>query len=95
MRKVLKLTLLGILIMGMLAMVSGIALAGDDITVVGKITDDNQIVDDNGNAYDVADTDKGNEVMSLVGQKVQVQGTLMDEGGQKVIEVTTYKVIEE
>ena len=45
--------------------------------------------------YDIADTDKGNEVKALFNQKVKLIGTVTTENGKRVITVTSYEVIEE
>jgi hypothetical protein len=43
----------------------------------------------------VADTEKGVEVVDLVGKKVKVTGTIEEEDGKKVITVTSHEIIEE
>jgi hypothetical protein len=66
-----------------------------EITVTGNINDMYQIVMDNGDVYEVADSDLGNEMLENVGQTVTVTGTLAEEDeGVKTIRVIEYKIIE-
>ena len=86
---------LGILIIGMSVFISGIAVAGSQISISGVINEDGQLVDNNGMTYDIADNDEGNEVMEMVGQKVAVKGTVMETEGTKIITVTEFNLLEE
>jgi hypothetical protein len=76
-------------------MFAGAALSGGDVTIVGTLNEDNQIVDDAGAVYDVAENDMGEEVMEHVGKKLQVKGTVMEEEDAKMITITSYTVLEE
>lgn len=70
------------------------AAASAGITVSGTINDANQLIDDKGQAFELSEnTEKGLEVKALVGQKVELKGTVMDEEGQNVLEVQDYKII--
>jgi hypothetical protein len=86
---------LGILIIGLIVFISGIALAESEISVSGVINEDGQLVDDDGMAYDIAENDEGNEIMEMVGHKVTVKGTVMEAEGTKIITVSSFKIIEE
>jgi hypothetical protein len=61
--------LLSIFLVVLLAMVSTAALATEDVTVTGTVNESYQIVDDGGVVYDVAESEKGNEVVALIGKK--------------------------
>jgi len=76
-------------------MVSAIAVAAEDVTITGTVNESYQIVDDSGTVYDVAESEKGNDVVELIGKKVEVMGTVVDDDGTKVITIVSYKVIEE
>jgi hypothetical protein len=76
-------------------MFAAIASSGGEVTVVGTINDEYQIVDDGGVVYEVADNEMGEEVLSHVGKKVQVKGTVMEDEGLKLITITSYTVIGE
>lgn len=71
----------------------GTALAGD-VMITGQVNDDYQIVTEQGDVYDVADTEKGEELSANVGKTVEVQGTLMEEEGSKMITVSNFKVLD-
>lgn len=78
-----------------IAFLSGTAISGKTITITGTVNEDYQIVADNGQIYEVADTEKGVEVVDLVGKKVKVTGTVEESDGEKVITITSYEVIKE
>ena len=63
------------------------------MTITGTVNEDYQIVADDGQIYEVADTEKGEEVTDLVGKKVKVTGTVEEEDGKKEITVTSYEII--
>jgi hypothetical protein len=73
----------------------GISSAGNTITIVGFVNEDYQIVDKKGAVYEVADTEKGDEVLGLVGKQVKVTGNLMDADNTPIINVTLYEVIDD
>jgi type 1 fimbria pilin len=85
---------LGILIIGFIALMAGIAAAADEVSITGTINDQSQLVADSGTTYDIGDNEKGNEVMDLVGKKVSVKGTVMEAEGTKIITITAFDVIE-
>ena len=68
-------------------------LAGE-VTITGEVNGDYQVVAENGDVYDVAEDEKGDDLVANVGKKVEVRGTLMEEDGSKIIKVAGFKVIE-
>ena len=84
----------GILIIGFIALLAGIAAAADEVSITGTVNEDSQLVADNGQTYDIGDNEKGNEVMELVGKKVSVKGTVMEAEGTKIITITEFNVME-
>ena len=87
-----------VLFMGLCFAFLGVLLAGPAIsvesaTIVGTVNDDYQIVTADENVYEVAETEKGDEVVGLVGKKVKVTGTVEDSEGAKIISVTAYEVL--
>jgi hypothetical protein len=52
-------------------------------------------VDKDGQAFSIADNEQGNELLTHVGEKVEVKGTVMESEGKKLIDVSSYKVIKE
>jgi hypothetical protein len=94
MHKYTKRLLTGILVLSFVSMFAGFAIGGE-VTIVGTVNDDNQIVDNAGAVYEVGDNDMGEEVMEHVGKKLEVKGTVMEEEDSKMITITSYTVIEE
>jgi len=78
-----------------IAFLSGTAISGETMTITGTVNEDHQIVADDGQIYEVADTEKGEEVTDLVGKKVKATGTAEESDGKKVITITSYEVIGE
>lgn len=73
---------------------SYIAFAGD-ITIVGEVNDTQQIVAD-GKIYDVAETEKGDDlVTNYIAEKVEVTGTVEEKGEMNIITVKSFKVVPE
>lgn len=65
------------------------------ITISGTINESNQLIDLQGKAIELSDsTDEGLEVKALIGQKVELKGTVLDEEGQQVMEVLEYRLLE-
>ena len=95
MKKATKNIFLGILIIGLTIFLSGIAVAGPEVSISGVINEDGQLVDEEGMFYDIAENDEGNEVMDMVGHKVSVKGTVMEAEGTKIITITSFEIFEE
>ena len=87
----------------MVVMMSGVALAAEkkaaeqakEIMITGTINDANQLVDKDGQVFSIAVTKEGQELVTNVGQTVEVKGTVLESEGQKQISVSAYKVIKE
>lgn len=84
----------GLLAMLMIAFLAGPAISTDSVTIIGTVNDNYQIVTDNGQAYAIAEGKKGDELVELVGKKVKATGIADEVDGEKIIEVTSYEVIE-
>lgn len=95
MKNNMKKIFIGILITGLIVFLSGIAVAGSEVSISGVINEDGQLVDSSGMAYDIADSEEGGELMEMTGQKVTVKGTVMEAEGTKIITVSTFKVLDE
>ena len=74
---------------------AGPALSGENVTIVGTLNEDSQIVGNDGVVYEVADNNVAEEVMEHVGKKIEIKGTVMEEEGSKTITITSYTVLEE
>jgi Icc-related predicted phosphoesterase len=69
-------------------------MAAEMVVIQGQVTEDSQIQDQEGNVFDIADTEKGSELVENVGQKVEIEGTVLEDGGTKIITVETFRIIE-
>ncbi|MFH1933240.1 MAG: hypothetical protein ABIN18_16825 [Pseudomonadota bacterium] len=95
MKKNKKLLFAGLSAMLMIAFLAGPAISTDSITIVGIVNDNYQIVTDNDQVYEIAESEKGDELGQLIDKRVKVTGTVEEDDGTKVITVTSYEVIEE
>ena len=69
--------------------------AFDLVTIVGEVTDTNQILAE-GEIYEVDDTPQGDDlVKNYIGRKVKVTGKLRIEGDMRVLDVTKFEVNKE
>jgi len=73
----------------------GAAMQEQELMITGTINNANQIVDKDGQIFDVADTQQGKELVTHVGLKVQAKGTVMESEGKKQISVSAYEIIKE
>ena len=85
----------GLICLALIAFLSAVAIAADESVIVGVITEDNQIVDQDGQAYTIKQNKQGDDIIEFVGKKVQVKGTVLETDGKKTIEITSYELIEE
>lgn len=85
-------TVLSIVLCMMLAAVS--ALANAPATITGEVTESNEIISDDGTAYTIAATEKGDELAAMVGETVTVTGTVEEADGEKTITVTNFSVVQ-
>jgi len=73
----------------------GAAMQDQELMMTGTVNNANQIVDKDGQIFDVADTHEGKELLTYVGLKVQVKGTVLESEGKKQISVSAYEIIKE
>ncbi|HSO19063.1 MAG TPA: hypothetical protein VLT88_06380, partial [Desulfosarcina sp.] len=66
----------------------------DPVILSGTINENSQFVDNSGRSFELADTEQGMEVKSLVGRRVEIRGTVMEEMGERIVEVNDYKLLE-
>jgi hypothetical protein len=89
-----KKLIIGIFALALVAFLAAPALSGNAITITGTINEDSQIVTNDGKAYDVVDTEKGEEVVEMVDKKVKATGTVEESEGKMMITITNYEVLE-
>jgi hypothetical protein len=76
-----------------LVFATGVAMAAEAITIQGQVNEENQLVDQDGNVYKIADTEEGMKVMDMVGESVEVKGTVQEDMGEKEITVESFSVL--
>jgi hypothetical protein len=64
-----------------------------NITVTGEVGSANEIMSDDGAVYIIDETEKGDELASMVGETVEVTGTVEESDGVKIITVDSFIVI--
>lgn len=79
----------------LVAMGAGMAVAQDNMTISGTINDADQLVSEDGQTYDIADTDQGAALLENAGQKVKVTGAVEASGDLKTITVESFEVVQE
>ncbi|MCD6186367.1 MAG: hypothetical protein J7K84_11440 [Deltaproteobacteria bacterium] len=90
-----KRVLSGLICLAMIACLSTFAIAAEESIIVGTITADNQIVDNDGQAFLIKQNKQGEDIIEFVGKKAQVKGTVLEADGKKTIKITSYELIEE
>jgi len=74
----------------------GSTASGENITITGTVNENYQIVADTGQIYEVAETEKGNEmVLNFVAKQVKATGVVEESDGVKVTTIPSYEVIGE
>jgi hypothetical protein len=67
----------------------------NEVVIAGEVNEQYQIVTD-GIIYEVADNEQGNYlVRNLISTKVKVTGTVSEQGGVKIITVSSFEVLAE
>lgn len=67
--------------------------ASANTTVTGEISDSNEIIAQDGTIYSIAETEKGDELAAMVGEVVEVTGTVQEAEGGKIITVESFTVV--
>jgi len=72
------------------------AISANEVTVSGTVNDFYGIETDDGEVYEIGDSEQGDELIGLVGARVEVTGTVEeDEDGVKIITVSSFVILEE
>jgi hypothetical protein len=90
-----KILVAGFLPMLTIAFLAGPAISADTVIILGIVNDHCQIATDNNQVYEIAEGEKGDELIEFVGKKARVTGTVEEDDGSKVIAVTAYEIIDE
>jgi hypothetical protein len=71
-------------------------LSGEPVTLTGEVNDSYQVVSDDDQTYEVADTEKGNElVLNHIGERIKVSGSVEEEDDVKILTVTSFELLKE
>jgi hypothetical protein len=84
----------GILIAGVFFLIFSSAALARSVTIEGQVNDNYQIITEEGIVYEVAETEKGDELVQLIGEKVRVTGKIEENQGVKTITVISFEVID-
>jgi hypothetical protein len=95
MKKMGKVFVAGLMVAFLVALFGGTAVSSDNVTIEGVVSDVYQLITDQDEVYDIADTEKGQELMEMVGKKVKVIGAVEEEDGVKTIKVANFEVMED
>ena len=72
------------------------AMASEAVTVEGEVNDNFQIVDANGQVFEIADTTQGTDLVeNHIGEKAKVVGTVEQDQEVKIITVTSFEILAE
>ena len=72
----------------------GTGFSSDMASISGKITAENKLVADDGQIYNIADTEGGQNLLKNVDKIVEVKGTVAEKDGEKEITVNSFRVVE-
>lgn len=93
--KLLRKALISIICIAILGVgAAAVGIAADSVKITGIVNDDGQLVDDSGQVYDISEDGVGPDVMEQSGEKITVDGMVMDEDGAKVIVIKSFKLVE-
>jgi hypothetical protein len=72
---------------------AGISCAGDqraaetEVQLTGALDQNNQFVDESGQAYDLAINEKTAELLDMPRQMIEIKGTVMEQDGHKTLTI--------
>lgn len=93
MKKELSITLVILMFIALAATVSA-QTTEREVILIGEVTENLLFLDQDGNRYVIAKTDKGREIIELVGEELEVRGVVREKKGVKQIVVESYLVLE-
>jgi len=72
------------------------AMVSEPVTIQVGVNDSYQIVDSNGQIYEIAETEKGNDLVeNHIGEKAKVVGTVQQDQDVKIITITAFEILAE
>lgn len=94
MRNFIKIFSTGFIALILLFSLGGPALSSDMTLISGKVTADNELIADDGQVYNIADTKGGKGLLKNVDKIVEVKGTVSEKDGKKEITVKSFRIVE-
>ena len=82
------------LIIGLLGLLSGVVRTISEIEITGIISKDGRLCGDDGVFYEIAENNKGIELLELDGRKVDVGGYVGVSDGATIITVTEFEIVQ-
>ena len=82
------------LLISLIALLPGSAIADSEIKIRGAINEDGQLIGNDGVIYEIAENDMGIELIEMVGKKVFVEGLLMESDEIVMITVINFELLE-
>lgn len=70
-------------------------LSAEQLTIVGAINEDRQMMDENDRIYVIGDNKMGQELRLQVEKRLKVSGTIETVDNETVLMVTTYEILED
>ena len=102
MKRSIKMIVAGISIVGLVVLFSVAAFgstiqvaAATQMTIIGTVNEDYQIVTDTGEVYDVNEGETADEMLQLIGKRVEVTGQVEDEDELRRITVESYQELDQ
>lgn len=94
MRKMLKVVMVCMLVLGFVAYFSGSAAAGKAVVIEGTLNEDLELVAEDGKIYEIGENDMAETLLSHKGKRIKIKGNLDDEYDDVII-VTSFDVLED
>lgn len=94
MKRYIKVFSTGFLVLILALFICGTGFSADKMAISGKITAENQLVAEDGQIYNIADTASGNDLLQNIDKIVEVKGTVSEKDGKKELTVKSFKVVE-
>ena len=81
------------LLISLLALFPGSAQSESLVTISGVISEEGQLIDNDGVIYEIADSEIGFDLMELTGHRVKVTGQIMTTDEIVILIVETFEII--
>ena len=94
-QKIRRFACVGLVLAMVIVLIPGITFAGDNVSVVGEINDDFQIITDDDQVLEIVQDDQGEELIGQAGERVEVIGEIVEEGSTRLIKVLSYKLMDQ